>query len=707
MNLFIFFILIIKFLKLTFSIVPLWNFNNSTIDLLSESNSYNYTICTKSYGSNNPMTVTLKKQISKNSDGTITEKNILSINGGYNKEIDWEDIESIYTFDGTLYICPKGKNHLNKYISTSQDFEILKPDKFDYNNETWELKCYKQTVKNYLFVAYLNKYNQLFVYKFETQNWYSEQISILDGLYDFKWTEEAIYNNNEYPMRMLMYNNGNIYLKTLFIILEKDKEKISFNEQQENKIINSLTYSNAYFDSNNDHFYFITFDKSPVNYISGYYNDKTSFNYDQVENLSPIKINDISPLVFYNDFEIQHINLTPNTQYALYEIYDIVKKINYYGIIDILENKIIFNTDEAITSFKILKQDSDSSYSFLVISKKSAYKICALADNNKNCISSCSSTESKIINSGGQNFCGNKCPKYIMVSTGICVDKCDLNLFHLIDDYKCGFCKDLNLSYPFQLLNSSDCFKEIIEGTYLNNSKFKILDKCHNSCKNCVGPGDTQCTICKNGYTKIDDKCIPIPSYCHDNCKECIEPPESNDKQNCLSCKNNMLLQRDKGNCVEKCKDGYYQNVTYCEKCNELCERCDNQNQCITCINSYYFNDTDNICYKCNSNCETCKFGKENDNEHCTKCVANKFLINETEMGGNCVDNCPEGTTAENGKCIKNEERNYMLYIFIIIIVFIIFLILIDVVYQYYIKKKENAIQEFSLELQSENKLFK
>ena len=136
-----------------------------------------------------------------------------------------------------------------------------------------------------------------------------------------------------------------------------------------------------------------------VNYISGYYNDKTSFNYDQVENLSPIKINDISPLVFYNDFEIQHINLTPNTQYALYEIYDIVKKINYYGIIDILENKIIFNTDEAITSFKILKQDSDSSYSFLVISKKSAYKICALADNNKNCISSCSSTESKIINS--------------------------------------------------------------------------------------------------------------------------------------------------------------------------------------------------------------------------------------------------------------------------------------------------------------------
>ena len=71
------------------------------------------------------------------------------------------------------------------------------------------------------------------------------------------------------------------------------------------------------------------------------------------------------------------------------------------------------------------------------------------------------------------------------------------------------------------------------------------------------------------------------------------------------------------------------------------------------------------------------------------------------------MDKCHEGTTGENGKCIKNEEINYMLHIFIIIIVFIIFLILIDVVYQYYIKKKENAIQEFSLELQSENKLFK
>ena len=74
--------------------------------------------------------------------------------------------------------------------------------------------------------------------------------------------------------------------------------------------------------------------------------------------------------------------------------------------------------------------------------------------------------------------------------------------------------------------------------------------------------------------------------------------PKNNDKQNCLSCKNNMLLQRDKGNCFEKSKDGYYQNGACCEKFNELREKYDNENKWITFINSYYFNGTENICYK-------------------------------------------------------------------------------------------------------------
>ena len=697
-----FFILILfmKFFKISNVIVPLWNFDLSAKDLFSNQDSYEYTICIQSYGINPTFTVTLTKKISKNK-GNIIEQNILKINDGYEKETEWEDIESIYTYNDILYICPKGKYHLNKYLGSEGFTEII-PDKFDYS-EDWELKCYKQTVKNYLFVAYLNKYNKIFAFIFEDKSWHKTSIDIYDGLFDFKWTEEAI-NNREYPMKLIMLNIPEIKLETRLVTLEKENNLINSNPIYSTNLAKSLKYSNAYFDSNNDFFYFITFNLSPFSFISGYYNAKTSFNYNEVENLSPIITNSVSPFQFYNDFIIKRINLTRNTQYVLYEIYDTIKNKSYYGIVDILENKIIFNTDEPIISFTRLKQDSESGYSFLAITKESAYRICALADNNKNCISSCSSG-SVFINSQGQNFCGDKCPNYIMYPTGICVDECDLNIFYLADSYKCGFCKDVNPNYPYKLLNSSECLKEKPEGTYLFKPEFKILDNCHTSCKNCTGPSDTQCEICKDGYSKIGDKCTPSSDQCHEKCLFCIEQPENDYKQNCLSCKDNFLLQKDKGNCVEECKNGYFQEDKYCKKCEDPCETCNNLTQCITCINGFYFNDTENICNKCDSNCEICVYRKENGNEHCSKCISNKFLINETETGGNCVDECPEGTIGKDGKCVKKEKanKNYMLYIFIIIVAFLLLLITVNNIKKCFMQKRHNyQSNEISLELKTE-----
>lgn len=341
----------------------------------------------------------------------------------------------------------------------------------------------------------------------------------------------------------------------------------------------------------------------------------------------------------------------------------------------------------------------------MAITEKSAYRICALADNNnKKCISSCSSG-SVFINSHGQNFCGDKCPKYIMEPTGICIDECESSIFHLIDNYKCGFCKDISPDQPFKLLNSSGCLEKKPEKTYLYKPEFKILDKCHDSCKTCSGPSDTECETCEDGYYNISGKCATVAVQRHEKCSYCLKPPED-DNQNCLSCKDNLLLQKDKGNCVEECNNGYFQNETFCEKCEEPCEACYNSTQCITCINGFYFNDTDNLCYQCHSKCEICKWGKENDNEHCIKCMPNKFLINETEMGGNCVDKCPEGTFAKDGKCKEQEQekQNYMLYIFLIIIAFLIILISINIIRKCYIKKKQNIEDnEVSMELQTTN----
>lgn len=244
------------------------------------------------------------------------------------------------------------------FLGETEGFKEIKPDGFQYDGN-WELKCYKQSVKNYLFVAYLNKYDKIYAYKFTSQSWHGTSIDIYDGLFDFKWTEEVIEGkNNEYPMRLLMYNNSKINLETRYIILEKQNELINTNPVYHKEIINSSLYFNAYFNSKNDFFYFITFNLTPFNYTSGYYNASDSFKYDEVPKISGIKINSISPFQFYNEFIIKHINLTRYTQYVLYEIYDTFKNISYYGIVDILENKVIFNTDEVITSFKRFKQES-------------------------------------------------------------------------------------------------------------------------------------------------------------------------------------------------------------------------------------------------------------------------------------------------------------------------------------------------------------
>ena len=73
----IFYLLIIDAIKYVIPIVPLWNFDSSTINLLSTSQQYEYTIYSFSQ---NSFSVNLKKTITKNTDGSISEKNTLIIN---------------------------------------------------------------------------------------------------------------------------------------------------------------------------------------------------------------------------------------------------------------------------------------------------------------------------------------------------------------------------------------------------------------------------------------------------------------------------------------------------------------------------------------------------------------------------------------------------------------------------------------------------
>ena len=98
-------ILIVELINLSISIVPIWNFEKSSIDLFAESNEHSYDICNRFMYF---LTVRLEKKFTKNEDSTIKQENIIYINNTKIGEVIWEDIESFYTINSEPYICPRG-----------------------------------------------------------------------------------------------------------------------------------------------------------------------------------------------------------------------------------------------------------------------------------------------------------------------------------------------------------------------------------------------------------------------------------------------------------------------------------------------------------------------------------------------------------------------------------------------------------------------
>ena len=150
----------------------------------------------------------------------------------------------------------------------------------------------------------------------------------------------------------------------------------------------------------------------------------------------------ISLLLFFivKNTKINQMSFIRGTKYVFYELNNTDKNVIYHGIIDIVLNKVIFHTDEKINSFKPYIENG-SVNSMLIITDKSAYRICALIKEEQ-CLdsNSCQNDETFIINSYGPNYCGNRCQKFLLLPNKICIDKCDENIFYTNDSYHCGFC---------------------------------------------------------------------------------------------------------------------------------------------------------------------------------------------------------------------------------------------------------------------------
>ena len=179
-----------------------------------------------------------------------------------------------------------------------------------------------------------------------------------------------------------------------------------------------------------------------------------------------------------------------------------------------------------------------------------------------------------------------------------------------LDDQKCTECKN---GYYF-IQNTSNCFGEIPEGYYFNETK-KVYIECYESCKTCTKQkegNEHHCKICKDNYLLYHTNClnckylnkyvnyfqtecidiIPEGYYmnntefntidkCYEKCLACSESSTNENDMKCLSCDNTkgLYLLEGTNNCIKEIKEGEYldRDDNIIKKCNKACKTCSNK----------------------------------------------------------------------------------------------------------------------------------
>jgi len=247
--------------SLSISEIPLWNISKAAINLLSNSNTHNYTIFDRSM---NNMNLRLEKKIYKQENG-ITQKNYLYIDNELvnDVDIDWEDIESFYNIKGIKYICPKGRYFMYKYENSKLD--KLKPDvSIDLKEDSeWELKCFHQKNESLLFNFFLGNEkasSEYYGYIYDSKRWFYPSTFYSYRMYDLKLTTEDPTGNHIYPLIGIEYDSSEFLIRSINIKIDVEyagNEGASIQENGKRPLIQTLHENNryAYFDIYNNNFY--------------------------------------------------------------------------------------------------------------------------------------------------------------------------------------------------------------------------------------------------------------------------------------------------------------------------------------------------------------------------------------------------------------------------------------------------------------------
>ena len=654
----IFLYILLELINLSFNIIPLWNFKKSSIDLIT-SDKKDFIIYEKKEDNLHAL---LTKKITKNNQLFASQNYILMLDTESSLPTLWEDIHySYYNSNAGHFICPKGNFLLNQY--QNKNFITKVPTGFNQEvDKEWDLICYYQPNTNYIFQGFLNRKTKTSFYginHYELSKgnvWLSQEVK--DGFLDFIWTNEAI-DNDKYKMYAILLDNQQFYLQELLIQNNNGNTgtnfKIEFKENKKKLIDDYSTYTNAYFNNLNIFYYMSS--NGIDEFRSGYSKEPLDIKNGDINNVEIIK-NEDSPFYFLNKVTIKKMKMIRNTKLIYYEIiYNKTKNEIYSGIIDIELNKIIFNTNETLKNLTPITNHSMYAYT-----DESVYEICAIKDNNK-CIEKCPTDKILILDTEKGNYCGDslKCDDYILKPYNICIKSCDETYF-IKKGNECGLCKNLYENFSEYRLINKECLNSKPDNAYYINEKMKIINYCNPICKKCSTY--EYCEECNEGYYLEQGECKKIP--CYNNCDFCTSTSEDENKQNCISCKENFFLNEE-GNCLDYCPNGYYKN------------------------------NTSRICSKCHSNCEKCSKGEEinekGENQNCESCKSElKYLIKAKDYPNNCVNNCPEGTeVSENKYCVLKKPNNTMLWVFIILIG-ILLLFFFIFIYINLCKSKKNDI---------------
>ena len=563
--------LFIKFIKITFSIVPLWNFEKASQNLLKDGEYY-YTFDGPIYGTQKG-SYSLTIKVSKNENGIIMKEKFLYLDGNQITGMDYDEIESVYKNNKNNYfVCPKGKFFVYFYnINDPSKNKILQNGQLD-DKKNWDLKCFYQENAEMLFISHLNSGNRYYEYILDEET-FKNSMKLYNGLYAFKW-QITPTSGSKIPMYAVVKSGEEFVIKYFLIDVQKGQ---SFGPDGDSgqtwKNIPLKSKYLAFFRNDESTCYFINYNDAN-DFQSGYSNKQLDMNnFDE----SDITINNDSPFKFVDKITINEIQFIYDTQYVYYNITNMNKNKFYYGIIDIKLNKIIFNTDEDFIEFKPL------STAIFAKTKNSAYKICPIFDGNNYCPDNC--WNDPIFDSTTYNNCGSQCSSsFILEPDKICVDECNENI-QIKEGNKCWLCKDKNDKKKFKLINFSqsiDCLEKkpnnseyINENLYLvacskgfdlfednncvkscSNGHYKdnqICKKCNINCQTCENTSDN-CTTCKSG--EYLDKTKLTCNNCSENCETCSNGEEG-DVKNCLTCKKNTDFKYlYNKNCVKKCPNG-------------------------------------------------------------------------------------------------------------------------------------------------------